>query len=283
MEAPQNGSYTQYSTLNECGWKYKLKYLDGVQEDPCVWLPGGTAFHAAAEHIAREVWAGVVLDDDTLNAAVRVFRETFASELRKVLAIEPDESKLCVAGRKNGGRGQDVAWWDKNGPAMVKKYHDWWIVNRDRYGVATLPGSVPAVEAGGLTEQGPAPVKFYFDLIIVDLLTSAVILVDLKTGSRMPGGLQLGAYGTWIPRMFGGRPHYGTYYNARKGELEPWPPFVLDTWPPDRVDAWVADSSAKIRAGRFIANPGWQCKMCGVRKACSFAAGRTQADYALAR
>jgi hypothetical protein len=44
-------SYSQFSTYVECGEKYRLTRIVGIQEDPAYWFAGGTAVHTATEAV----------------------------------------------------------------------------------------------------------------------------------------------------------------------------------------------------------------------------------------
>jgi hypothetical protein len=42
-------SYSQFSTYVDCGEKFRLTRVIGIQEDPAYWFAGGTAVHTATE------------------------------------------------------------------------------------------------------------------------------------------------------------------------------------------------------------------------------------------
>lgn len=50
-ETPTYLSYSQFSTYQDCGWKYYLTRIAKVEEEPAVWLPAGSAVHAACDAI----------------------------------------------------------------------------------------------------------------------------------------------------------------------------------------------------------------------------------------
>lgn len=55
QEKPGYLSYSQFSTYLECQYKWFLTRVLKVDEEPAVWLPAGTALHAAADSIDREL------------------------------------------------------------------------------------------------------------------------------------------------------------------------------------------------------------------------------------
>ena len=48
-ELPKHISYSSLSTWQECGWRYYLTKMAGVQEKHAVWFTGGSALHKATE------------------------------------------------------------------------------------------------------------------------------------------------------------------------------------------------------------------------------------------
>lgn len=269
-------SHTQLTTYAECSWRYKLKYIDHKQERPCVWLPGGIAFHSATEWFDKATWFGNEdnagsIGHEFLTETVDAFRDAFTAELAKLRQIEPDESKWRTAGRKTKAlpNGQDVTWWNENGPAMTSDYVFWRIENAERYAVAALPDGEPAVEFGGLNEAGPIPVKYFPDLLMVDVGTGALIVVDKKTGATMPTSThQLGEYALWTEDNYGLKAHYGAHYDARKGELEQ--PRLIGRWTADLVDETYVNLDKGIRAGIFLPNIRRECSGCGYKTQCKY-------------
>lgn len=50
---PKSRSYTQLRQWAECGERYRLERLEHAPSRPGVWLPAGTAVHAACEEYLR--------------------------------------------------------------------------------------------------------------------------------------------------------------------------------------------------------------------------------------
>lgn len=263
-------SHSQYDTYTNCGWRYKLKYVDGEVEDPAVWLAGGNAFHSATEIFDKLAWAVGACEDlreHTLNS----WGAALENEFDRLREIEPDESKWRAAGRKTRAlpNGQDAAWWRENGPIMVHAYIDWRIANADLYDVATLPDGNPAVEFGGESEAGSVPVKFFPDVLILDKHTGANIVVDKKTGTRMPAsGIQLGEYALWIWQKYGIAVWWGAFYDARRAQLEI--PRPLGRWTEQLVAEMYSNLDRGIEQEIFLPRLSRDCKGCGVRSKCKF-------------
>lgn len=49
-------SYSGFSTLLDCGEKFRLTRIDQVEEEPAWYLIGGSAVHAATELYDRGLW-----------------------------------------------------------------------------------------------------------------------------------------------------------------------------------------------------------------------------------
>lgn len=50
-------SYSGFTTLLDCGEKFRLTRIDMVEEAPAWYLIGGSAVHSATEHYDRATWA----------------------------------------------------------------------------------------------------------------------------------------------------------------------------------------------------------------------------------
>lgn len=276
---PTTRSHTQYQMYTECSWRYYLKYLRNIPEQPAVWLAGGTAVHAAYELIAREVWArGAALDiENTLPDAEDRFSSVLEQEFEAMRAIEPDEAKWRTAGRKWGKpdttaqypNGQDEEWWREHAPAMIQGLIDWWTTNATRYGVYTLPDGTPAIECGDVADYDTYKVRYHPDIVMFDMTHGTLVLVDWKTGKEMPATPhQLGEYAVWFEKQYGIKVWYGSHFDARKGELEQ--PRLLDMWTPKRVDHMFSELDRAVEERIFLPRVSKDCVMCGFKRACQF-------------
>jgi len=48
-------SYSQFTTLIQCGEKYRLTRIEHIEEDPAWYFAGGTAVHSASEAIDHQL------------------------------------------------------------------------------------------------------------------------------------------------------------------------------------------------------------------------------------
>jgi hypothetical protein len=53
IKIPSHVSYSAITTWLKCGWQYYLGRLKGVEEEPSVWLVGGSSYHRATEEWDR--------------------------------------------------------------------------------------------------------------------------------------------------------------------------------------------------------------------------------------
>ena len=51
---PAHASYSAITTFLKCGWSYYLGRIKALEEEPSVWLTGGSAFHKACENFDLE-------------------------------------------------------------------------------------------------------------------------------------------------------------------------------------------------------------------------------------
>lgn len=56
MSDPIRLSYSGFTTLLDCGEKFRLTRVDLIEEDPAWYLIGGSAVHSATEHYDRALW-----------------------------------------------------------------------------------------------------------------------------------------------------------------------------------------------------------------------------------
>ena len=54
---PAHRSFSQLGTYRRCQHLYYLTRILGIQEDPSVWLPAGSAIHTMIEKVNHELYA----------------------------------------------------------------------------------------------------------------------------------------------------------------------------------------------------------------------------------
>lgn len=182
-------------------------------------------------------------------------------------------SQIRASGRpsKANPNGEDEQWWLANGPGMVDNYVEW--RKRSGWKIWETPDGQPAIELPILANVGiDLPLKMYIDRIFVSggmwLPRGELDIVDLKSGARSPvSDLQLGIYRVGILETFGVRIDWGSYFDARKGELSP--PVNLKRYTPALICHWFRQQYDALKAKIFIPNLSSWCRACGHRDYCA--------------
>lgn len=260
-DRPDYRSYSALTDWMKCSESFRLRRMVGIKEQPSWWLPGGTAFHEATEK-----YDFGKCDDESIEA---VWREEWDRAVERQLEDAPEEYKDTSTWRKAGRGKEDEAWWLTNGPQMALKYVAW----RKSSDLEVMQyGDQQMIETEMMPLLGGIYVKMFADRIMVDR-HGQILVVDLKTGSsEQPSSLQLGVYKVGVEKLLGLTAEWGSFYNARKGEL--YPPVRLDQWTEERIGALFAVFDAQERAGQYLPNIGSHCKhMCSVRQWCVYQGG----------
>ena len=273
MSAPTYTSYSQITTYAECGEKYRLTRIVGMEEGQAWWNAGGTAVHTATERLDNKWWeAGC--DTSVLQT---IAQGDFQEEFNKALDEEIEGWDLSDESIRSS-RGQKEAWWRENGPGMVKNYYDW-LVSRDWTIWTSMDGN-PGIEYHLTTLHNDSDeesrVKSYIDRIFVTRNRN-LIIADLKTGARKPSSdLQLGMYRAGLQVQEGVNANLGCYLMVRK-------PIVdldaaaymrdLQSYTPEHVERYVRTLRRGIKNEVFMPNTNSFCGTCGGR---SFARHKTQ-------
>lgn len=255
-------SYSGLTTWLDCGEKYRLQRIVGINEDPAYYLAGGTAVHTATEAYDNAILTGS-MHADAVATAVHVFTESFQQQLD-----ERPNGTWRAAGRKTAAwpNGEDRAWWLANGITQVSAYCDWRRQHAGRLDLWATESGVNAVELPvDPVFPGDIPLKGYIDRVFTS--GDDLIVVDLKTGSREPASaLQLGFYAVALEKQYGVRPKWGAYFMTRKGELGQ----LIDlTHYTESMLAYQLRQFVKaVTSGIFVPHVSMLCSGCGVKDAC---------------
>lgn len=266
-------SYSSVTNYFECPYRWKLTKLLGLRENPAVWLIGGSAFHEATELFDEGYDHGIFAVDDIHRRFDTAFdKYSAAAEL-----IEPDPTRWKAA--KKGK--EDAEWWRGFGRDLIDKYIAFRTTSH--YSVAYLPDRVDegmtelAVEIDIPHYVGGVLVKAFVDRVMVDTNTGELVILDLKTGARMPDNdKQLGVYKVGLEAHFGPGFNTGVFYDARKGRTTE--PASLDHHTPESVGLWFATARARIDSGDFAPLPNRFCQSCDFRDSCPSYSPETYAE-----
>lgn len=270
-ELPAHLSYSSASSYEECPFRWKAERLHGLEQDPSVWLIGGSAFHKATELFDHQFEQGAFATD-TVYQAFDDAVEKYRGEARQV---EPDETKWRAAAKGK----ETLSWWINFGRQLLDKYIAFRTTSP--YDLYRLPDGSPAIEVAVPHIVGGVYVKGFVDRVMVDTRTGEVIIVDLKSGARMPSNdKQLGGYKVGLEANFAPQTgpvfNDGAFYNARKGQLTGHIP--LFTYDADSVGQWYSGIRREIEAGHFPPRLNTFCKSCPARLYCpAFSGAAAQA------
>lgn len=212
------------------------------------------------------------------------WRGVFAEEFDRAIAKESEGGFAPETWLKAGrGEGEGEPWWRVNGPDLARSFGDWFDSSGAK--VWATPDGRPAIELGLRPMFGDVPVSMYIDVVLV--LGSALVVVDLKSGSTKPKtDRQLGLYASGIQKTYGIRPRYGAYFMARGTGKDDERVYFQRPVPLDEVRYSVryfteqfAMLEQAVREQIFIANPGDRCRRCGVNYACLTAGGAEAGRY----
>jgi len=194
----------------------------------------------------------------------------FAEEFSMALDMDVAKSgwpmeRWYWSGRQRPETAKD--WWDANGPALVKRFIDWYE-DHDDVSVWITPDLRPAIELELEVNFGKIPVKMAIDAVFQ--MGSALVVVDFKTSAKAPESFrQLGIYASGIEIMWNIRPKYGAYFLPKEE-----PPFQrpVDLSAPQYSIRYLSRefqlAEGVIEGESFLANPGRSCGRCGVAHAC---------------
>lgn len=260
-------SYSALASWLDCGERFRLERVLNAPQSKAWWFIGGDAVHKATERC----------DLDGITDAESA-RAVFEAVWTDSLATLADEG-VDVASVKAGGRTtndypnkENHQWWADNGPVMVQN----WVTWRDAkfaegWQFYPLPDGSPAIEVPVQVEFDDVLVKGYIDRVMVND-SGEVIVVDLKSGSRLPEStLQLGIYALGMSRNFGITPSLGGFYMTRKGDVPRYTSLLHYTH--DMLGNWFMAAKRGIEGEVFIPHVTALCGSCSVSPYCTAVGG----------
>jgi RecB family exonuclease len=209
-----------------------------------------------------------------------LFEEGWAEALADRQERSPSfyKSEYIATGRATAEYGgkRTEQWWLDHGPAMVQAWIDW--REREGWAIWETPTGLPAIELElNVVLPGDIPVKMFIDRVMVTK-AGQLVVVDLKTGARMPETPdQLGLYAVGIELTFGAayRPAWGYFWHPEKAHGQP---LGLDRYTAHYFSNLYNEAIKGINAGSFPPKPANACaNWCGVSRFCA-ATGGSQAE-----
>ncbi len=270
-ERPDYRSYSQLETFMLCGEQFRLTRRVGIPERPSVWLPGGSAFHTASEHIDT----GTLLNESIKDTWEWAFNKHVAEQIDRLADQDVPPEWLDTATWRCANKGTEtLEWWRETGLRFCEDYARW----RDQSSLTVYEhGDMAMIETEMMPILHGIAVKMFPDRLFVDE-HGQLLIVDMKTGSKdVKLGLQLGVYKVGIEKLLGLTVEWGAYYMARKGTI--LPPLPLAHWTEDTVGSVFATFDQQERAGQYLPRLGDHCNWkCAVKEWCVYQGGKTHPE-----
>lgn len=265
---PRHFSASSLKAYRECGKRFQLQRIVDEPETPSWWLVSGTAFHAATEHIDKEMprW-----NDRKASALVlaEITTESFNDAVMECMEQEPDMNKWATASRKAVKPSGDETYRQQYDRVSewLRGYLAWRSQHRD---VEVLMVEEALFEP---VEGSPVPLKGYVDRVYAK--KGQPFVVDLKSGSTVvKDPMQLVCYAVGLKKKHGLDARYGYYYQSKKNDLGDR--FDLSRWPESLVGQYAKKWCEGIERGEFFPSQGEQCFMCSMKSYCYVYSGDTE-------
>lgn len=255
---PPHLSFSQATTVGDCGAKYRMQKLAKVPQVPQWANVGGTAFHKAIERIEAN---GAPTEQVTVSL--------WQIELEAQIVIVEAESGMTREQFRASGQGREgYDWWRVEGHAMLQRYVSWRLGFGARDVLLSGPDGKPMLEWETTYAVDHVPFKTILDSVWINT-DGAAIIRDWKTGSMTPDNRQLCTQ-AWGLRMAGWQGEILVqFFDARKGTFtEPFDPFGEQGMSWDDVRYFVLSADAQRRLPILPARPSDFCGGCPVAYAC---------------
>lgn len=272
-------SHSQLKAYQWCGHQYYLTRILHKPEDPSVWSPAGTAFHQATEFIDNNTFGWRRADWEACEIEVFLsecqdkFTDIFEALLDELRVKFPDESTWRAAGKATKAKPEkeNVAFWREYGRELVGKYLLWRVSTADTWEIASVNGA-PGIEVEVTSPLGGVPMKGYVDRVLRSLVDGRLLVMDLKSGSRVPSSpMQLATYSIQLEEKMGEPVLWGGFYMARSGVMTE--PINLAPFTAQLLGKVYSDLDRSIEAGIFMPVVDDHCKGCAVRRFCVYQGG----------
>lgn len=175
-------------------------------------------------------------------------------------------SRIRSAGKPTAANpdAEGEMWWMGEGPKMLQRWENW--RNQSDWKLWTTPDGLPAIELPIFEDFGGVHLKMFIDRVFITT-TGALIIVDLKSGSRTPASdLQLGFYAAGVTKKYGVPVHGGCYWMARDGSMTDI--VSLENYSPELLAHYARQFQLARTMGIFPPHITAMCRACGVREYC---------------
>ena len=272
-------SYSSVSSYTECGKRWELSRLHGLDNSTYYATLMGTAVHYITEQfdLLGVGHTGAVEEESTPEAFDLVFSRLVAQEQEAGADIKASGRVLKSVGKGGGPEKKNFDWCLTYGPKIVQSWIDWRTTHSFSVWVNPLSGE-PGVEVKCEGVLGGVPVVGYVDRVLVDA-KGQLAVVDLKAGNVPSSTGQLKTY-VELLRQQGFDVSRAGFWSGMDGDVKEWATFT----PASKflLGEWFGDARRGIEAGVFPANPGSNfCSSCSVREYCYAADGSRVGELAV--
>jgi putative RecB family exonuclease len=245
---------SQFGTYSRCSEAYRIEKVQRIKGRPAAWIAGGIAFHEAIDEWERS---------DRTTHPVVAFERQYLSAIGALKEREPDLNRWLrpprwkpetdIEGRLVKGREQVAAY------VAHALSAPWRIARLD-------DGSLASEVEFQLVLSETLGIRGAIDAI-KEWPDGSLRPDDYKTGSKLPGLLQLGVYKVAAHEVFGMTTiTHGSYWMAKKGEENG--PHDLSRYTREYVSTLMHQLDKGIRAEVFLPNVGDACGTCSVSDYC---------------
>lgn len=257
---PLHLSFSQATTVNDCGAKYRMQRIAGLPQVPQWANIGGKAFHRCVEEMEREPGE---YDASCWDAVFEA--------MTQVAEHESDMVRESFRASQQGRENYD--WWRVEGAAMLQRYVDWRLGAGAGEAVLNGPSGKPMLEWETTYDVDGVAFKTIIDSAWSYQNDLTAIIRDWKTGAGTPDDRQLCTQ-AWGLRKAGWQGKILVqFFDARKGSFsEPFDPFERMSW--DDVRYFVLSADAQRKLPILAARPSDFCGGCSVAYACPIMAQR---------
>lgn len=249
-------SVSQLNKYASCSEDYRLSYVDRTNNHrPAAWLAQGTAFHIAV-HEWEESGRSPQFDIGQRYAVA------YDQEIAAMKSNQPDLDKWLRGPRTK--TEDDISNRRTRGLEQLQSYvdyaeaSDFVILDIDDF---TLASEVPfEIEIGGILVKGA--------IDQIRRLPEGVGIVDLKTGNREAGKLQLGVYKYAVEKIFGWPVVEAAFFYAKDKKIVSLTRQELDKYDEKYLSDLFQTLEVGIQNQVFLPNPSSSCSLCPVKDYC---------------
>lgn len=235
---------------------FRLQKFDKVPEQPAAWIAEGNAFHETIDW-----WE--VRERDTSPALLSNIAETFyLAEIGKLKEQQPDLAQWLKSGMRKPET--DIEKRLESVRASVAHYAT--VALTEPWKPYELPDGTPASEVPfeiRLTDR--LGLRGQIDMVMA-WPDGSLRTRDYKTGSKLPGLLQLGVYRLALQEALGIDVLWGDYWMSKKGIIDG--PHNLGAYTRERLVSYFEALDRGVTERVFLPNVGDHCTPCSVKLYC---------------